>query len=339
MSARVHEVGDGYFRLRMESPSQLVVNAWLLRNAGQAVLFDTGFPFSTDQLIEALADCDLRLEDLDAVVYTHTHNDHIGGGIALDDRLQAPNYIWEHTHPRLLNDFYDVTLEVPVVDRWLADFLPKNARNQAILDEMASIPEGNIRATDGPGALSRLRTVGIGEQVTLAGRTFEVVDARGHDPYHIAWLDVETRTLVGGDVILRVPTPIMPQMHDNLLQWLETITRWEQTLDVTRLLPGHGMPTSMFVNAIQRSRLVIERLYRATDELLEEGLPVDPVDIVLRYAGEDRSRYAQRHAVAISTTCALLIELERSGFIQRLDDGMWIQIRSFPEWSNHYPHW
>lgn len=339
MSDRAHEVGDGYVRLRMESPSQLVVNAWLLRNNGQNILFDSGFTFTTDQLIEGLAELNLELKDIDAVVYTHSHNDHIGGGIALDKVLNVPNFIWEHTHPSLINDFYNVTLGCPSPDVWLRDFLPKSARNHAILDEMASIPEGNMRVDDGPGVLSRIRPVAIGERIELAGRTFEVLDARGHDPYHIAWLDLDTNTLVGGDVILRVPTPIMPQMRDDLHLWLQTIERWEQTLNVSRLLPGHGMATSMFSGAIQRSRRVIEKLYESANELFEEGLPVDPVDIVLLYAGEDRSRYAQRHAVAISTCCSLLIELEKAGFIQRLDDGHWIQIRSFPMWSKHYPHW
>lgn len=339
MSTRAHDVGDGYTRLRMEAPSQLVVNAWLLRDHGENVLFDTGFTHSTDQLRAALDEVGLQLSDIDAVVYTHIHNDHIGGGIALDDVLTAPNYVWEHTTPAFLTHFYDVTESFPEVHAWLADFLPRSPRNQAITQEMSEIPDGPLRASPGPGTLSRLRHVAIGERLVLAGRVFECIDAHGHDPNHVAWLDTETQTLVGGDVILRVPTPIMPSMCDDLQQWLATLARWESTLTVKRLLPGHGMATSMFGQALQRSRLVIEKLYHHTNQLFEEGLPVDPVDIVLAYAGDDRTRYAQRHAVAIATTCALLLDLQARGWIQRLDNGHWIQVRSLPRWSDNYPHW
>lgn len=336
MSALTHDVGDGYYRIRLESPSQLVVNAWLLKSGGRAVLFDTGFTHSTDQLIAGLRDLNVELKDLEAVVYTHTHNDHLGGGVALNDELQCPNILWSGTHPRLYTDFYEVNTAIPHTAEWLAGYLPATPENRERLQEMASIPEGKLRC-GGDGSLDRRRFVEIDEEIELAGRRFRCIDARGHDPYHVAWLDLDTGTMVSGDVILRVPTPLMPHMHDDLPMWLDTLHRWETTLEVKRLLPGHGMGTSMFLQAIERSRLVIQRLYEATQRCVEDGLPVDPVTIVEEYSGQDRSRYAQRFAIATSTLINLLLELQKLGYLHALDGGYWVEVRTLPPWDELQP--
>lgn len=336
MSTLTLDAGNGYTRIRLESPSRLVVNAWLLQNDGKAVLFDTGFTHTTDQLIAGLEAANTSLDDLDAVVYTHTHNDHLGGGVALDDKLQCPNILWEGTHPQLYTDFYAVNESIPSTAEWLESMLPRNPKNQERVQEMASIPEGRLRS-GGTGALSRKKFVAIGDEIDLAGRRFRCIDARGHDLFHVAWLDLDTSTLISGDVILRVPTPLMPHMSDDLPMWLDTLQRWEDTLDVQRMLPGHGMASALFKQSIQRSRLVVQRLYEAAQRCLEDGLPVDPVDIIEEYSGTDRSRYAQRFAVATSTLLNLLSELQMLGFVRPVDGGYWLEVRALPPWDALQP--
>lgn len=332
MAALTRDIGDGYVRIRMTSPSKLVVNAWLLRDDAHAVLFDTGFPHTTDQLEAGLAEVGLTLNDLDAVVYTHTHIDHMGGGVALNERLQCPNYLWSGTHPTLIDDFYAVQESLQSPGDWAQHFLPHTAEALARCEEMRSIPEGPIRC-GGNGRLDRRHYVDFEEEVQLGGRTFRCIDARGHDIYHAAWLDVDANILISGDTILRVPTPIMPHMYDNLLQWLHTLDRWEGDLVAPRMLPGHGLSTSLFEPSIARSRLVVQRLYEAAQECLQDGLPIDPVTIIEEYAGHDRSRYAQRFAVQVATLGSILGELESRGFLRALDSRHWVEVRTLPEWS------
>lgn len=332
MATRIRDIGDGYTRIRLTSPSELVVNAWLLRHDGQCVLFDTGFSHTIDQLEAGLAELGLGVEDLDGVVYTHTHIDHMGGGVALNDRLQCPNYVWRGTHPDFLNRYYDTQEALALAGDWIAEFLPQSPPNAARVQEVLSVPEGPIRC-GGSGALDRVQFIDFEQEITLAGRRFRCVDARGHDIYHAAWLDLDTNTLISGDVILRVPTPIMPHMYDNLLQWLATLDRWERTLDAPRMLPGHGLSTALFGASIERSRLVVQRLYESAQECLADGLPVDPVEIIELYAGHDRSRYAQRFAVQIATLGSLLQELAHRGYLRALESKHWVEVRALPSWE------
>lgn len=332
MSALTRDIGDGYTRIRMTSPSELVVNAWLLRNAGQAILFDTGFPHTIDQLEAGLGEVGVRIEDLDGVVYTHTHIDHMGGGAALNDRLQGPNYLWEGTHPRMLDAYYDVQEALPLAADWIDTFLPHTPANQERVEEVRSVPEGPIR-TRCTGKLDRVTPIAFDQELILAGRRFRCIDARGHDIYHAAWLDIDTNTLISGDTILRVPTPIMPHMYDNLFQWLQTLERWQKTLDSPRMLPGHGLSTALFDASIDRSRLVVQRLYEATQDCVQDGLPVDPVTIIEHYAGHDRSRYAQRFAVQVATLGSLLAALEHQGYLRRLESRHWVEVRTLPPWE------
>lgn len=332
MSALTRDIGDGYTRIRMTSPSELVVNAWLLQNDGQAILFDTGFPHTTDQLEAGLREVGLEIEALDGVVYTHTHIDHMGGGVALNDRLRGPNYVWEGTHPRMIDAYYDAQEALPLAGDWIEGFLPNTPSNRDRVEEVRSVPEGPIR-TSGSGRMDRVERIALGQELHLAGRRFRCIDARGHDIYHASWLDIDTNTLISGDVILRVPTPIMPHMYDNLFQWLETLDRWQNTLDSPRMLPGHGLSTALFDASIERSRLVVQRLYEATQDCVQDGLPVDPVTIIEHYSGHDRSRYAQRFAVQIATLGSLLHALESRGYLRSLDSRHWVEVRTLPPWE------
>lgn len=327
--ALTKDIGNGYTRIRMTAPSGLVVNAWLLQNQGHAVLFDSGFPFTTDQLKAGLAEAGLTIQDIESIAYTHTHVDHIGGGIALNPELRCRNLLWQGTHPRLYTAFYDVLESFEPVADWIHDFLPESEENSDVCAKIAEIPEGPTRCA-GDGSLDRVEFVEIDEELTLAGRRFKVIDARGHDIYHIGWLDTETNTLISGDVILRVPTPILLPMYDNMLIWLRTLRQWETTLDSPQLLPGHGMATTLFGPAIERSRLVIQRLLEASQSCMEDGLPMDPLTIIEAYSGYDRSRYAQRFTVILATLGSLLHLLEQQGYVRSLDTRHWVLLRSLP---------
>ncbi|WP_327290653.1 MBL fold metallo-hydrolase [Streptomyces sp. NBC_01198] len=72
---------------------RIAVQAWLLRSAGRTVLVDTGLAADSARtgvhpggvsLVEALAAAGVAADDVDTVVNTHLHADHVGGNTRFD---------------------------------------------------------------------------------------------------------------------------------------------------------------------------------------------------------------------------------------------------------------
>ena len=66
-------------------------NALLVEAGGTRVLLDCGFGLG--ETIARLQRLGTAAEDLDAIVVTHEHDDHIGGVARLAVRLRIPVYI------------------------------------------------------------------------------------------------------------------------------------------------------------------------------------------------------------------------------------------------------
>jgi glyoxylase-like metal-dependent hydrolase (beta-lactamase superfamily II) len=83
------QVREGIHRL-----TQGVVNFYLIEEGGRLLLVDAGAPGDWDLLVRAVADLGRRLDDLEAVLLTHAHPDHIGTAERARTTAGAP--VWVH---------------------------------------------------------------------------------------------------------------------------------------------------------------------------------------------------------------------------------------------------
>ena len=83
------QVKEGIHRL-----TQGVVNFYLIEEGGKLLLVDAGAPGDWDLLVRAVTDLGRRLDDLEAVLLTHAHADHIG--TAERARTTAGARVWVH---------------------------------------------------------------------------------------------------------------------------------------------------------------------------------------------------------------------------------------------------
>lgn len=315
------QLTDDLWRLRITSECGLVVNAYLLRSDGAICLIDTGFSHTVDQLEASLDGLGLGVADVTDVLYTHTHVDHIGGGVALSPRWSPREWLWEGTEPAF-DDVYGYLERIRTGAEWPLGFLPCPSDTDPLVLEMHAKPRAPIRTT-GDGQLGRPLGVGFGERVAIGAYEFECVDGRGHDPYHCGWFCAETGWLFSGDVLMAVPTPLVAGMGDDVGVWMETLNRWERGLSVGWLLPGHGMPTKLFGPSIARSRSALVRLYGELCRQLDTGLPVDPLVVTRGILPTDRSRFGARSAVLLANVETLLSTLATRGDVVCADDGRW----------------
>ena len=122
---------------------QLYYGSFFVRSGGQTVLVDTGMgpgPHAhlenrTGNLLGALSDAGVKADDIDIVIHTHLHPDHVGWNVDSSGdsnrpyfpraRYLGPRKDWEHfTRPEVLPTAPHITKNViPLDDLGLIDFI------------------------------------------------------------------------------------------------------------------------------------------------------------------------------------------------------------------------
>ena len=117
----------------------------------------------------------------------------------------------------------------------------------------------------------------IGQTVQVQDLALTIIDARGHDPHHIAFFDNARGWLFSGDVILPAATPISRAMGDDLDAYEASIERLA-VLDTQLLLPGHGIQRSdRIAQAFDRSRGFVADFEASVWRVLETT--PEPIDL------------------------------------------------------------
>lgn len=74
-------------------------NYYLIEDGDRLTVVDAGFPNSWDSLQQALRQIGRRTDDIEAVVLTHGHFDHVGFAERARSELQVPVYVHENDVP------------------------------------------------------------------------------------------------------------------------------------------------------------------------------------------------------------------------------------------------
>lgn len=146
--------------------------------------------------------------EVEKIVLTHGHIDHVGGAADLAAELKVPVEGPHEADRMLIQRAADQASQFglpPVTpvepDRWLAD----------------------------------------GDVVEFAGRSFDVLHCPGHAPGHVVFFDKELRLAISGDVLFAGSvgrTDLPGGDHETLIQSIKT-KLYPLGDDVT-FLPGHG---------------------------------------------------------------------------------------------------
>jgi glyoxylase-like metal-dependent hydrolase (beta-lactamase superfamily II) len=152
--------------VRMFTVGPVQENCFLVRNddADRAVIVDPGE--EPDKLLGAIEALGV---ELDAILLTHTHFDHVGAVAPVAKATGAPVYC-----PRI---------EVPVLQ-----------------DIMAFVPWPGFGPYE---SWDPEETLEGGEQLTLAGFEIDVVFTPGHSPGHVTYAIPDELALFSGDVLFQ----------------------------------------------------------------------------------------------------------------------------------------
>lgn len=252
------------------------VNCYLIED-DPLTLVDTG-PNSgkaLDELERALAERGRRVEDLELIVVTHQHIDHIGllevlvrrsgAEVAALDRLTG--YLGAYRRAAELDDEFAVALML----------------RHGIPAEMTQALRSVSSAFRGWGSGAAVTTpLHDGGRLTLRDRTFSVHHRPGHSPSDTVFWDEASGVLLGGDHLIKhmSSNPLVARPLDEVGDGEarpQALRTYVASLAATRAMParfvlsGHGEPVTDHRALIDERFALTERRKRKIEGLLAEG--------------------------------------------------------------------
>jgi glyoxylase-like metal-dependent hydrolase (beta-lactamase superfamily II) len=213
-----------------------IVNWYLLEEGGKVTIVDAGCPSYRPQLDGALREIGRTISDVEAIVLTHAHIDHIGFSQVLQDERGTPVYAHELEVPQA------TTGKPPSTEGSYITAMLRHRTARRVVFHIAR--NGGAR----PPKLARVQTFSDGEQLDLPGRP-RVVFTPGHSPGHCV-LHAESEgaaftgdALCGWHTVTGEQGPILPpaEFSNSMAGARESLSRIEG-LDVQTLYFGHGEP-------------------------------------------------------------------------------------------------
>jgi len=227
-----------------------------------------------DELERALGAHGRRIEDLERIVITHQHLDHLGLVDILARRSGA--------------EVCALDLLAPVIE----DFAGHAERDDELAEALMlrhGIPPDVVTALRAVSRMARgwggstavTRQLAAGGRLEFAGRAFEVLHRPGHSPSDTVFFDAEERTLVAGDHLIKhiSSNPLISRPLDGsdegerpraLLTYMASM-RATRDMDVETVLPGHGDPFGGHAALIDERFAMHERRARKIRGLLQDG--------------------------------------------------------------------
>ena len=233
----------GLHRLEIPTPFAVGrVNCWLIED-DPLTLVDTG-PNSgkaLDELERQLAEHDRRIEDLELVILTHQHIDHLGLIEIIANRSGAQVAAIDVAVERMRNFSDDAELD--------DEFAGSLMRRYGIPEDVVTALRTVSRSFRGWGAHAEVsRPLRDGELLELRDRSLEVQHRPGHSPSDTLFWDAERRILIAADhllghissnPLLARPLDDSPQRPRALVNYLASLRRTRE-LPAQIVLPGHG---------------------------------------------------------------------------------------------------
>ena len=238
---------EGIHRLRIPTPFAVGrVNCYLIEDA-PLTLVDTG-PNSgkaLDELERQLAQHRRRIEDLELVIITHQHIDHLGLIEIVTKRSGAQVAAIDVAVERLRNFGEDAERD--------DEFAGALMRRYGIPDDVVTALRTVSRSFRGWGAHAEVtRPLRDGEPLELRERSLEVQHRPGHSPSDTLFWDERRAILIAADHLLPhiSSNPLLTRPLDGsdersraLMDYIRSLRRTRE-LPAEIVLPGHGDPVA-----------------------------------------------------------------------------------------------
>jgi glyoxylase-like metal-dependent hydrolase (beta-lactamase superfamily II) len=211
-----------------------LISGYLIEEGGRLTLLDAGLPGYWRLLLGELEAMGRRLEDIDAVLLTHSHPDHIGTA----ERVRSASGAKVYAHP----------LEIPVLTGKAEGKVPKFFSQGFKPFLFRYVIHAMTNGVTKRVPIAAVSEFADGEIVQVPGSP-RVIHAPGHTAgtcaLHLQDRDIlfSADALVTIELLTGQQRPTLPAdfVNENSAAAFESLARLER-LDASTVLPGHGEP-------------------------------------------------------------------------------------------------
>jgi glyoxylase-like metal-dependent hydrolase (beta-lactamase superfamily II) len=253
---------SGIHRIPVATPFAVgPINTYLIED-DPLTLVDTG-PNSgkaLDELTGRLNERGHSIDDLELIVITHQHIDHLGLVEILVEHSGAEVAALGIAAERLAGFDEDAELE----DEFAVQTMLRNGIPEDVTVALRSVS----RSFRGWGSqVTVTRPLEDGEVLSLGDRALEVLHRPGHSPSDTVFWDAERRILLSGDHLIAhiSSNPLITRPLDGSGKPAQSLVAYIESLQETRempveiVLPGHGEPVTDHVELINARLAAHER--------------------------------------------------------------------------------
>lgn len=276
-----------------EQGRELPPNVYLIHDGKEGILVDSGIDSKESTEIQ-LNYLNAQAIDLQQIVLTHHHMDHMGGAERLRQATGA--CVSMHRQERFLLDKQQTTR----TEDW------STSNNHAI----AQTQQGTIETTIDRWLLD-------GDTIPVNELTLQVVHSPGHTLGSICLYLPQERVMFTGDTVPGIgTTAVMPPPIGDMALYFDSLIHLK-TYDVSLLLPGHG---PVITNPQQKLQELLDHRRRREEQIMDlvsNGIST-PQSILRSLYSEVGSHVRQ---LALWQIEAHLAKLSSEGRIHHHDEG------------------
>lgn len=281
---------------------------------------------SITALEEGLARIGLRVEDVEQVLLTHQHHDHVGLAATIRGRSGAQVAAVEPL-ARYLAD-YDLAMQRD--DAYAVALMRRHGLDEQTVTTLDSVSRAFRRYSAGVHVDRPLRD---GDELIAGGRRFTVRRRPGHSPTDTVFEDSSGELLIGGDHLLQrissnpiahvpiddsdpVAIAASPDRPRPLVAYMESMRQTAARDAGALVLPGHGEPFAGVADLVERRMAMHERRLRKIRRTVEGGCTAGDIGSLLWRQVPVTQAY-----LVLSEVLAHLDVLAQRGEVEEVDDG------------------
>lgn len=211
-------------------------NHFVLRSE-KPILIDTAYIADFNETAGLIAQLDLKLSDVQLIISTHCHCDHIGGNKHIQDQSGC-----------------DIALHK--IGKYFIDTRDDWATWWKYFGQEADFFDCTIALNDG-------------DVVSIGPHEFTVIHTPGHAAEGIVLYNPSEKLLISSDTLWKNDMAVMTLQIEGsaaLFQMLESLEKLA-SLDVRKVYPGHGPPFKDMPKALAKTRKRLNHFLKHRDQI------------------------------------------------------------------------